>query len=260
MEASAKLLTAMAALIGAIAWPITFLALIALFRNELRPILSRIPILLDKVRKATLVGINLELDRVAAEADNSQNENGKITARQVEAAARIEIQTQEVGLQPLLNELDRLCLEYDSLRRSLPSGYERTRAMTRVIAKMRLLAPSLANYVDAYKASGSAGSRLAAIAMMQMTPRVADLEWLKDRFSLEQPFVFYHAALALQNAANVSDTPAKRKLLQEVAQQALAKIKSFAGIPDAGTIQILEMLLSNISHVTSAHGSGDERA
>jgi hypothetical protein len=84
MEASAKLVTAVAALVGALVWPLTFLALIALFRNELRPILGRVPILLDKIKKASLAGINLELDRVAAEADNSQNESGKITARQVE--------------------------------------------------------------------------------------------------------------------------------------------------------------------------------
>lgn len=246
MEASAKLLTGIAALVGAVAWPLTFLALIALFRNELRPILSKIPMLLDKIRKASLAGINLELDQVAAEVDNSQNENGKITARQVEAAARIAIQTQEVGPQALLNELDRLCLEYDSLRRSLPSGHERTRAMTRVIVKMRPLAPSLVEYIDAYKSSGSAGSRLAAIAMMQMAPRVADLSWLRDRFPSEQPFVFYHAALALQNVANVSDTPEKRKLLREVAQQALSTIKNFTGVPDAGTIKVLEVLLSSV--------------
>ena len=246
MEASAKLLTAMAALVGAVAWPLTFLGLIYLFRNELRPILGKVPILLDKVTKASLAGINLELDRVAAEADSSQNESGKITPRQVEAAARIAIQTHEIGSQPLLSELDRLCLEYDSLRRSLASGYERTRAMTRVIVKMRSLAPSLVDYIEVYKGSGSPGSRLAAIAMMQMVPRVADLDWLKDRFSSEQPFVFYHAALALQNIANNADTPEKKRRLREAAEQALSTIKSFSGVPDAETVRVLEMLLSSL--------------
>lgn len=246
MEAFAELLIATAALVRAVVWPLTFLALIWVFRNELRLILSKLPTLLDKIKKASLAGINLELDRVAAEADISGNESGKITPRQVEAAARIEIQTHEVGPQPLLNELDRLCLEYDSLRRSLPSGPERTRAMTRVIVRMRSLAPSLVDYLDAYKGSGSAGSRLAAIAMMQMVPRVADLDWLKDRFSSEQPFLFYHAALALQNIANISDTPEKKRRLREVAQQALSTIKSFPAIPDAETVQVLEMLLSSL--------------
>ena len=201
---------------------------------------------MDKLRKASLAGVNLELDQVAAEADRAGNEGGKITPRQVEAAARIESQTHELGSQPLLNELDRLCLEYDSLRRSLPSGPERTRAMTRVIVRMRSLAPSLVDYLSAYKGSGSAGSRLAAIAMMQMVPRVGDLDWLGERFSLEHPFLLYHTALALQNIANVSDTPEKRKRLRITAQKALSTIKGFPGVPDAGTIQVLDMLLSSL--------------
>ena len=118
--------------------------------------------------------------------------------------------------------------------------------MTGVLVRMRSLAPSLVNFIDAYKGSGSAGSRLAAIAMMQMVPRVADLDWLKDRFSSEHPFVFYHAALALQNVANICDTPEKKNRLRGVVQQALSTVKSFSGIPDPGTIEVLEMLLSSL--------------
>jgi hypothetical protein len=111
---------------------------------------------------------------------------------------------------------------------------------------MRSLAPSLLDFLDTYTGSGSAGSRLAAIAMMQMVPLVEDLDWLKDRFSAEHPFAFYHAALALQNVANICDTPEKQKHLREVVQQALVKVKAFAGPPDQGTIEVLEMLLSGL--------------
>ena len=245
MDEYAKLLTSVATFVGAIAWPTTILIIVAFFRTELRSILTGMPPLIARVKSATVAGIALELDRVAdAETGNEVNKSGKITPRQVEAAARI--QTQEVGSQTLLRELDRLCLEYDSLRRTLPSGDERTRAMTRIIVKMRSLAPSLIEYLHIYKGSGSPGSRLAAIAMMQMIPRVADLDWLKGRFSSEQPFLFYHAALALQNVANISDTADKRKQLRDVAEQALATVKSFAGPPDRGTIEVLDMLLSGL--------------
>ena len=118
--------------------------------------------------------------------------------------------------------------------------------MTQVLVRMRSLAPSLVDFIDAYKGSGSAGSRLAAIAMMQMVPRVADLGWLKERFSSEHPFVFYHAALALQNLANISDAPEKKKRLREAAQQSLSTVKNFPGVPDQGTIQVLEMLVSSL--------------
>jgi hypothetical protein len=82
--------------------------------------------------------------------------------------------------------------------------------------------------------------------MMQMVPRVADLEWLKARFSSEQPFLFYHAALALQNVADLSSAPEERKRLRQVAHEALGAIKSFAGVPDEPTIDVLEMLLSSL--------------
>jgi hypothetical protein len=246
MEAFSKLLSAVAALVGAMAWPLALFALLFVFRAELRSIIGRLPALLDRITKATLPGIELELDRVAAEVGSAGDQSGKITPRQIEAATRIEIQSREVGSQSLLKELDRLCLEYDSLRRSLPSGAERTRAMTQVLVRMRSLAPSLVDFIDAYKGSGSAGSRLAAIAMMQMVPRVADLGWLKERFSSEHPFVFYHAALALQNLANISDAPEKKKRLREAAQQSLSTVKNFPGVPDQGTIQVLEMLVSSL--------------
>ena len=54
------------------------------------------------------------------------------------------------------------------------------------------------------------------------------------------------AALALQNVANVCDTPEKKKRLRSVSQQALSTVKSFSGIPDPGTIEVLEMLLSSL--------------
>jgi hypothetical protein len=247
MEEYAKLLTSVAALVGAVAWPLTAFAIVFIFRADLRLVFSKVPVLLERVKKASLAGVALELDRVAdAEAETGADKNGRITPRQIEAAARIAIQTKEVGSQTLLGELDRLCLEYDSLRRTLPAGDGRTRAMTRVLVKMRSLAPSVVDFLDTYKSSGSPGSRLAAIAMMQMVPRVADLDWLRERFSSELPFVFYHAALALQNVANICDTLEKKAHLREVTQQALAAVNGFAGIPDRATVEVLEMLLSSL--------------
>jgi hypothetical protein len=256
VENFAKLLTSIAALLAAIAWPMAAFLIVYIFRTELRSTLNKVPALLERLKKASLPGIALELDRVAdAEAQSGAAKSGNITPRQIEAATRIASQTQEVGSQTLISELDRLCLEYDALRRTLPSGEERTRAMTRVIVKMRSLAPSLVDRLDTYKGSGSPGSRLAAIAMMQMVPLAADLNWLKDRFATEHPFLLYHSARALQNVANVCDTPEKKKHLREVVQQSLTTVKSFAGIPDPGTVQVLEMLLSSLQDRSSRRQS-----
>jgi hypothetical protein len=248
MEASTKLLTALAAFLGAIAWPATALTIVLLFRREFQLALSKVSAVIDRARKVAIPGVALELDRIAdAEAESDKDKGGKITPRQIEAATRIASQTSEIGSEQLLRELDRLCLEYDSLRRALPSGNERTRAMTRVVVKMRSLAPSLVNSLATYQGSGSPGSRLAAIAMMQMVPRAADIDWLTERFlSEQQPFLLYHAALALQNIANISDTPEKKKRLRLVTEEALNKVRSFPGTPDQGTIQVLEILLSSL--------------
>jgi hypothetical protein len=247
MEDYANLLTSIAALVGAIVWPLTLLIVIFIFRNELKSALNRIPLMLDRVKKASLAGIALELDRVAdAEAKEGTDKSGKITPRQVEAATRIAIQTRDVSTQTLLDELDRLCLEYDALRRTLPAGENRTRAMTRVMVKMRTLAPVLIDHVDTYKGSGSAGSRLAAIAMMQMVPSVADLDWLRDRFSVEKPFLFYHVALALQNFADSVDKAEDKQRVREVAQEALMAVKSFGSDPDRPTMDVLQTLLSSL--------------
>jgi hypothetical protein len=247
MDEYAKLLTSIAALVGGLVWPATLLGVIFVFRRELSSVFDMIPIMLDRVKKASMVGVALELERVAnAEAESGSGKSGNVTPRQIEAAERITFQTQDINSEALLRAMDRLCLEYDSIRRTLPPGSDRTRAMTRVIVKMRSLAPALANFVDIYKGSGSAGSRLAAIAMMQMEPRIADLNWLRERFSSDQPFAFYHAALALQNVASILHTPEDKRRLRDVAQQALLVIKSFSGPPDANTVEVLEGLISSL--------------
>jgi hypothetical protein len=247
MEQYAKLLTSIAALVGAVAWPATFFLIIFVFRSELKLALTKLPTMLDRVKKASLAGVAFELDQVAtAEVGTTSDKSGKITPRQLEAAARIAVHTQDIGTTTLFSELDKLCLEYDALKRTLPSGENRTRAMTRVLVKMRALAPSLVQSLDAYKGSGSAGSRLAAIAMMQMVPSVADLDWLKDRFSSELPFVFYHAALALQNVADASNKREDRRKIRDVARQALAKLRDFGGTPDANTVDVLESLITSL--------------
>ena len=99
MEDFAKLLTSVAALVAAIAWPIAVFLIDYIFRTELRSALNKVPILLDRLKKASLPGLSLELDRVAdAEAESGANKSGNITPRQIEAATRIAVQTREVEL------------------------------------------------------------------------------------------------------------------------------------------------------------------
>ncbi len=241
-ESVAKLLVAFATLLGAIAWPLTFLAIVLLFRNELREIAIKIPPLIERIKKGKIGFLELELQEVSDSVPETIEPSGAITNRQVKSAVKIEARADEIGEHELLAQLDRLCMEYDAIRRLQPPGHARTRAMTRVLVQMRVLGLSLSPHIDAYKSSGSAGSRLAAISMMQMKPAIADLSWLVRRFAEEAPFVFYHAALALQNAAN-DNSYEQRVLIRDAAKEALSIVQSFDGEPDAQSITVLQSII-----------------
>lgn len=241
----ATLITAIGTLIGAMIWPTVILVVLLVFRKELRLVFGRLPSMLENVKRIKFGGIEAELERVADRAaEKSEDTKGAVSIEEIRASASIISQAQDIGIQSLLRQLDRLCIEYDAVRRSMPSGFHRTQEMTRIVVKMRSLGPSVSDRIDIYMNSGSAGSRLAAVAMMQMEPRKGDLPWLVQRFSTEQPFIFYHSALALQNIA----TDAKPGLLPSInkgAQDALEKIKAFDGVPDQDSIEVLEALVGN---------------
>lgn len=241
MEAAAKLVTAFAALIGAMAWPAGLFFFVIYFRAEIRKAIAGVPLFLDRVRKMKVAGIEAELNDLADKA--GENEKGEVTVDQTRAAANLMIESDALGEDNILKELDKLCLQYDTIRRSMPASRARTQEMTRILVKMRAIGPSAVQHIEVYKSSGSAGSRLAAVAMMQMTPDIADLSWLVDRFRSEKPFLLYHAALALTNAANARDGDERNEVIL-AATKALAILRAFSGEPDRNTVEVLEKLIA----------------
>lgn len=92
--------------------------------------------------------------------------------------------------------------EYDRIRASMPSSSERTRVMEGVFSKMKIVAPRAQVFVDEFEKDTSAGVRLMAIAVLNMFPSSEHLDWLAERLDpeQEQPFVAYHASVALLDA------------------------------------------------------------
>lgn len=240
MSDLSKLITAIGSLLGAIAWPVVIAGFLVAFRREMRSLFERLPLLLDRLKRMKIAGVEAELDALAAKA----SEKGEVTAEQTRAATQIAFEAKAVGNVELLSELDKLCLQYDVVRKSMRSGHPRTHEMTKILVKMRALAPSTSDRIDVYKSSGSAGRRLAAIAMMQMEPEKADIEWLLERFKKESPFIFYHAALALTNAAS-SRSGASRDEVIATAAGALRLVEAFEGQPDSETIEVLRSLTTS---------------
>ncbi|MFX8242756.1 hypothetical protein ABTL31_18475, partial [Acinetobacter baumannii] len=76
MDSSTKIIGALAALLGAVAWPTVMLIFLMFFTHELRAIASRVPALLDRIRKMTVVGVVAELDALADKAPKT----GEVTA------------------------------------------------------------------------------------------------------------------------------------------------------------------------------------
>jgi hypothetical protein len=229
-----KLISAIAALL----WPLIFGAVLFYLRKETREVLSKVPRLFDRIKSAKFAGTELILENLAEKPDM---EKGAVTIDQISVASQIEMDASNIGLDHLLKELDRLCLEYDQVRRIMPSSPNRTREMTKILVKMRGLSSALSSYVEVYKSSGSPGSRLAAIAIMQMRPELIDIEWIVDRFRKEYPFAFYHAALALANLANI---PQKRDEAIATAKRALEIMGAFDGEPDRDTVEVLRAIIT----------------
>lgn len=94
-----------------------------------------------------------------------------------------------------------LANEYEQVRRSMQSGGERTRQMEIVASKMRSIALLAYSMLDELVSSQSVGQRLAAISILESIPNPKYLLWLAHRVAVEKPFVAYHAAVALLNAA-----------------------------------------------------------
>ncbi len=136
--------------------------------------------------------------------------------------------------------------EYETMRASMHAGADRTRAMNGVVAKMRTLALASDFLLDELMNAGnSPGRRLAAICILQLKPDMEYVPWLTDRMRLEQPFVFFHASVALLNAVRRFGSSEKATLAKAL-RTSLAQVQSFGEHADANTIRSLTLAQSEL--------------
>jgi hypothetical protein len=137
--------------------------------------------------------------------DILQNEasGAGVTLITSQSAIDTEAHTREAINNASRTNLAALAQEYESIRAKMPSGWERTRQMAAVFAKMKAAAPDGQGLIEELMGSSSPGTRLAAIAILQMFPKPETLDWLAARLDnpdVEKPFVGYQAAVALAEA------------------------------------------------------------
>lgn len=199
---------------------------------------------MQKLKREQLRQLSQDLSAEAASMVDAAIEHpGSISEDQIRSASKIEIQAKALETDVIRTQLSQLCAEYENLRKGMPPGQARTRAMTQVLVKMRTLGRAAEHLLDELKQSAAAGDRLAAVAIMQIDPGKADIEWLVARFGSEKPFVFYQSAIALLNVAR-SDDRERAAAAVEAARRAKNTIEAFDGPTDRNTIQVLDMILN----------------
>jgi hypothetical protein len=134
--------------------------------------------------------------------------------------------------------LRELADEYEGLRRTMPSGDERTRRMANVHARLRALARDAYPLLPELTKSASAGERLAAVAILQEIPSKDYVRWLAERVGPEKPFVVYQATRALLSASQLLGPTSPDEVAHaiEAAQEAMGHLAR----QDPSQVSVLE--------------------
>lgn len=168
-----------------------------------------------------------------------------VTSEQVEAAqivASLSAQS-KISLADLHQQITALAAGYESVRASMLKGPERTRRMEVLASQMRTFCIAAYPLLAELARADSAGERLAAVTFLQVRPKGEYFQWLAKRLGAEQPFIGYHAAVALQHAAR-NVTPGMREELRSAIQDALEFMREAAD--DSDRVAILRNALDSL--------------
>jgi hypothetical protein len=254
MATLTSLIHELAGLLGVLVWPSLALFVILYYRSWIAEFL---PVLTEKVRTADtfeIGGLKLSKANHLVEAAINQPEtriaaDKGVPEEQLKNAEALHVQLQSAGvdqttvLASIEEQIIRFSAQYESIRSLMSPGLPRTTEMNRIMGGLRTLGISAKPLLPKLTISGRPGDRLAAIAVLQTEPAPPYLNWLVERFSIEQPFVFFQAALALRQAALAASFADARRLRDGI-KSALAKVTAFKDGTDQPTISVLSDALA----------------
>jgi hypothetical protein len=241
-------LKAVSELLGAVAWPLVFAILLLTQRRALTRLLES---LIELVRSShhIKVGdlIDIEVDRSARQAEQQPEPEGGVSPTQVEAASRVTTLVGPSELPTVRAKMLEFAREYEATRSSMAPSLQRTRTMDAIVAKMRTLALAAKPLLREFSlVENSPGTRLAAISILELSPDPSYVDWLVARMGMEQPFILFHASLALLAIARNCD-PASRSQVKDRIEKALAVVEGFkGGEPDSNTVETLQAALTEL--------------
>jgi hypothetical protein len=251
----ATMLSSIAAILSAIAWPGVVAWFLINNRIRIADLLKVFGDKLSSAKKLRLGQFELEEDLQEAiseagarvdEADTSKT----VPKNQRQAAENLKKKVIDSSipkfevLEAVGEQIYDLADQYEDVRAHMRSGAQRTRKMNEIAAGMRTLALAGLPLRTKLTRSEKVGHRLAAICMLQVEPRPRYFRWLIERLENEnQAFVLFQAALALLELVkkrlyiNVDET-------RSAISDAIAVISAFKdGPPDQNTLDALNEAL-----------------
>ena len=267
------LLSGLAAVLSAIAWPLLLGAILIWFRKPARQFVAAAVLIAETASKVRIWQIEFDRD-VKEELAQSESSalshvthytipeealGSPIPKAEVQAATRVRTLLSDAPddtvrnsvLESIRQRLYDFALEYETTRANMPSGPDRTRAMNAVAAKMRTLALAADPFLDELHNSDSPGRRLAAVSILQLAPDLEYIDWLAERMAVEQPFIFFHASVALLSAVRKYGQSQAPKLKVAI-EKSLKTIESYGEQRDANTIRTLTLALSELEVPSAA--------
>ena len=257
-----SILSGIAAILNAVAWPLVLVAVIIAFRSKIATLFD---VLTKKLATASKVKAwQLEIESAeqdikdvvdkAASGASVQQLGAKIPENQLQAAQEVDKRlrdapiSQSSALGVVQKQIRAQCDQYEQLRNEMPGGSLRTRRMNEIAAKMRSLSLAARPLLDSFVSSQSVGERLAAICILQVAPDYNYFPWLIERIKTErQPFIFFQAAVAVLELVKGGSYRGNSSVKREI-ESALQHVSSFAGgTPDKNTIDVLNLALSKVS-------------
>lgn len=138
-----------------------------------------------------------------------------------------------------LEELLQFAIDYEEIRRKMPSGISKTKVMENIVNKMKYAMNDPIAHLSTWTKSESAGKRLLAISKLQKFPNSDYLNWLAEHVGkFEKPFIGYNACVAIYIASRSFGKEYKKEI-QEVLKIAIKNIEKSI-VQDPNQIMVIK--------------------
>lgn len=262
----APVLSGVAAILSAVAWPIVVGSFLIFNRVRIAVLLRVLERKFSSAKKLKVGQFEVEayeeelneaVSEAEAKAEAIPQSVRAVPEAQVIAAQNLKVRTEKARLPQatvrasVKKQIYQLAAQYDKLRNSMNGGPERTKRMNEIAAAMRTLALTGVLLRTELMRSASVGRRLAAICILQVAPRRSYFYWLIERIRVEQQaFVLYQASLAiLEFVRRQRYTDAA--LVRAAIESSIKHVSSFSGgMPDQNTLEVLNLALGYVKDRT----------